>query len=198
MIRIVISSVGEEGVPACPSQHSASPDSLYLGEHQFHSSTSSLPQTPSTMPEPFDTKQYIKHLSYHQCLLFASFVFLPRSGLKGSTAASQRISLDRPEHPFLTPITYSPIRTMLFYLLGAVVCAMLWGQHLRTWAEGSLRSKIREERVQRTIKVSNNCCSAMLSDTDIYIQRLQDAAIATLTAIPTVFALLYILGAPWQ
>jgi phosphatidylinositol glycan class F len=101
------------------------------------------------MPEPFDPKEYIKHATYHQCLLFASFVFLPRSGSSGE----QRTSADRPEHPFLTPITASPIRTMLFYLVGAVVCAMLWGQHLRTWAEGSLRSKIREERVQKTVKV---------------------------------------------
>ncbi|KAI9637124.1 protein-tyrosine phosphatase-like protein [Dioszegia hungarica] len=131
----------------------------------------------------FNTKQYLTHATYHQCLLFASFVFLPRS----SKVGTQRTSADRPEHPFLTPITYSPIRTMAWYLIGAGVCAMLWGQHLRTWSEGGVRIKDRDERVKRTA-----------TGVRLKIQRLKDAGIATLISIPCLFVLLYILGAPWK
>jgi hypothetical protein len=92
--------------------------------------------TPSSSPSPsLPLREYFALLSYHSALLVASFLFLPRS-TKG-TRLSQRSSADRPEHPFLTPLTADPLRTMAWHVVGLAVCMAWWGQHLRTWWAGS-------------------------------------------------------------
>ena len=84
-------------------------------------------------------KEYFSRLSYLSCLLTGSFIFLPRpsSWLINATANSaQRSSTDRPEHPFLTPLTADPLATMLWDVLGTLIIMIWWGHHLRSWWEG--------------------------------------------------------------
>jgi hypothetical protein len=95
------------------------------------SSSVTTPPPPPSLP----LREYFALLSYHSALLIASFLFLPRS-TKG-TRLSQRSSADRPEHPFLTPLTANPLRTMAWHVVGLAVCVTWWGQHLRTWRAGS-------------------------------------------------------------
>jgi len=79
------------------------------------------------------------HLLLSSFLLF-SFGFLPQSdafwrnpssGAQG--ALKQTVSADRPEHPFLTPITSDPFKTMIFEVIGASFCMVWWSGHLRSW-----------------------------------------------------------------
>ncbi|GFZ51415.1 hypothetical protein JCM24511_09177 [Saitozyma sp. JCM 24511] len=97
------------------------------------------PKTNSSKPETttpsLPLREYFALLSYHSALLVASLLFLPRS-TKGARLL-QRSSADRPEHPFLTPLTADPLRTMAWHVVGLAVCMTWWAQHLRTWWAGS-------------------------------------------------------------
>ncbi len=71
-------------------------------------------------------------------LLIFGFLFLPRTPDylfgAGQDAARhvQRASADRPEHPFLTPITNDALATTWWQLAGVVVVMVWWGQWLKT------------------------------------------------------------------
>jgi hypothetical protein len=79
------------------------------------------------------------HLLLSTFLLF-SFGFLPQSEAfwrrpsQGDDAINKQvISADRPEHPFLTPITSDPIKTMVLEVIGVSFCMVWWSGHLRSW-----------------------------------------------------------------
>jgi len=79
------------------------------------------------------------HLLLSSFLLF-SFGFLPQSDAfwrspssEATGAHKQTVSADRPEHPFLTPITSDPFKTMIFEVIGASFCMVWWSGHLRSW-----------------------------------------------------------------
>lgn len=97
-------------------------------------------------------KEYFALQNYLACLLCASFVFLPRSSIWGNF--SQKSSADRPEHPFLTPITSRPLVTMAWDLAGLAIIIMWWGQHLSSWAAGK-RTGTRDERRRNLAKASS-------------------------------------------
>ncbi|WVR08696.1 hypothetical protein IAU60_005754 [Kwoniella sp. DSM 27419] len=62
--------------------------------------------------------EYFSLHAYLSTLLVSVFIFLPRSTLWFIEEGSQRSSADRPEHPFLTPITSRPLTTMTWDVLG--------------------------------------------------------------------------------
>ncbi len=116
-------------------------------------------------------KEYFSLLSYQTVLLITSFLFLPRSSpwfLDRSTSSSptQRTSADRPEHPFLTPLTASPLVTMVWDVIGTLVIMLWWGQHLKTWCSvltfnanrviDEKETSHRQERLRASIKVCNS------------------------------------------
>ena len=79
------------------------------------------------------------HLLLSAFLLF-SFGFLPRSeafwrneNALGDGGFKQTVSADRPEHPFLTPITSDPFKTMVLEFIGVTFCMIWWSGHLRSW-----------------------------------------------------------------
>ena len=85
---------------------------------------------------PLPLKQYFLLLTSQSCLLIASLLYLPRSSswLFGPAERQpQRSSADRPEHPFLTPLTADPLSTMMCVVGGTFVIMVWWGQHMRTW-----------------------------------------------------------------
>lgn len=97
----------------------------------------------------FPLAQYISfHLILSGFLLF-SIGYLPRSQawLDGilpllkiapsaetkSATPKQTISADRPEHPFLTPLTSNINVTLGWTIVGLIVSMVWWGAHLRRW-----------------------------------------------------------------
>jgi len=79
------------------------------------------------------------HLLLTAFLLF-SFGLLPRSdafwrneNASENGGSKQTVSVDRPEHPFLTPITSDPFKTMVLEVIGVGFCMFWWSGHLRSW-----------------------------------------------------------------
>jgi hypothetical protein len=69
------------------------------------------------------------------CLLLGSLVLLPRVQLwlPGAQPTAQRSSADRPEAPFLRPITYRPLVTMLLNQAGVLMTMLWWSTCLEGW-----------------------------------------------------------------
>lgn len=96
----------------------------------------------------FPLSSYLSlHLLFSTYLLF-SFILLPRSdSLIGDSQSSsygtpvQKVSTDRPEHPFLTPITNDPLKTMTWTAIGVTVTVVWWGGHLRSWWKHELQKQ---------------------------------------------------------
>jgi phosphatidylinositol glycan class F len=113
--------------------------------------------TTATLP----LKEYFSSLSFQSLLLTTAFLFVPRSTLWVSTSVNQQVSTDRPEHPFFTPLTSDPVRTMLCNVFGTVVITVWWGSKLRGWMTpvtkpskvGEAEVELRQNRKQATIQV---------------------------------------------
>lgn len=89
--------------------------------------------TNAAPPESLQLAQYLAlHITFAGFLLF-SFLFLPRSSSYFGDVVDQRISADRPEHPFLTPLTSSPKSTIMWLDLGVFISVAWWAGHLRAW-----------------------------------------------------------------
>lgn len=65
----------------------------------------------------------------------------------------QTTSADRPEHPWLTPITANPTRTLVWHLMGEAVVVIMWGQHLVSLS-GANRVEDKQKRVAQNLQVS--------------------------------------------
>jgi hypothetical protein len=78
-------------------------------------------------------KEYFSLLPYLSLLLIANFVVLPRSASWLGSNTSQRVSQDRPEHPFLTPITSDPLLTMACEVAGTAFVIAWWSTRIRRW-----------------------------------------------------------------
>lgn len=127
----------------------------------------STPQTSRSIPK-FPLTTYFSLLSYLAPLLLLSFLILPRSSTYlslGTTPETiKRSSADRPEHPFLTPLTSNVLLTMSWNVLGMWICMIWWGQHLRKWwslseagsesQTGEKEIKERQEEFTLTLNVS--------------------------------------------
>lgn len=78
-------------------------------------------------------------------LLLFSFFYLPRSPAYFSSQQSppiQRSSADRPEHPFLTPVTADPLGSSLWQLTGVIFSMFWWGDWLRElWVKDKVAKK---------------------------------------------------------
>jgi len=102
---------------------------------------------PSEQPEasPFSfPRQYPAHLTLHIILLLASFVLLPRS-IKLQPAPGQLRNLDRPQHPFLVPLTGRPEVTTAWTALGSAFVVGWWAGSIREWVrEGKMGVGIAE------------------------------------------------------
>ncbi|KAG8857064.1 hypothetical protein FRB96_005994 [Tulasnella sp. 330] len=124
-----------------------------------------------------------------QCLLllFTAF-FLPRSttALLGEDfiLKAQHSSLDRPQHPFLQPLTASPTLTLTWLCSGVAAIAFWWAGYMRVWAK-SLSIQTKED----------------VTDVRAGLYRGRSAAIrgavtSTMITTPIIYVLLVLFGAP--
>ncbi|KAG7528036.1 hypothetical protein FFLO_06456 [Filobasidium floriforme] len=136
------------------------------------------------------------HLLLSAFLLF-SFGFLPRSeafwrneNALGDGGFKQTVSADRPEHPFLTPITSDPFKTMVLEFIGVTFCMIWWSGHLRSWwsvIKANERRAAGSSSTQESEPVVREDLARRLEST-------RTAGLATAAAIPLVLALLLLLG----
>ncbi|EIW70207.1 hypothetical protein TREMEDRAFT_30320 [Tremella mesenterica DSM 1558] len=152
-----------------------------------------MPNSASKPPLPL--RQYFALQSYLSTLLLLSVLFLPRSShsfFNPTDLPLQRSSADRPEHPFLTPLTVSPRRTMLWILAGMTICMLWWGHHLRTWVN---RSKTKSKGTSGEVKSSSNGGHGN-GEKSKNTKRIKEAFSSTVVGSAVIMILLLILGSP--
>ena len=83
--------------------------------------------------------QYPPLILIHVILLSAALVLLPQTSIPHLPLPSPARGLDKPQLPFLVPITARPVLTLVWACLGAVFLVPWWAGSLRRWAhDGSL------------------------------------------------------------
>jgi hypothetical protein len=84
-------------------------------------------------------KQYPPLILVHVILLSAALVLLPQTPIPNLPLPPPARGLDKPQLPFLVPITARPVLTLVWACLGAVLLVPWWAGSLRRWAhDGSL------------------------------------------------------------
>ena len=136
-----------------------------MPNHQVSSPVCITMSKPAISPR-LPLADYLSTTSFLAFLLTTNIVFLPRSNTYFQQVAppAQRTSSDRPEHPFLTPLTSNPLETMLWWILGDGIVMSWWGTRLRRWwypltrpSKGQDRSEAlvgKEEMLERSRKVA--------------------------------------------
>lgn len=104
--------------------------------------------TPSTYP----FARFISLLSVHTILLVFTAGWLPRSTLLLTTLPSQASSKDKPQHPFLHPLTADPLLTVAWLCAGFAVTQVVWAAMMKREIEASRRElygEDEEEKIKR-------------------------------------------------
>ncbi|KAJ3565995.1 hypothetical protein NP233_g7286 [Leucocoprinus birnbaumii] len=104
-------------------------------------SLSSQTTQDSTLASPVEVlpgNSYIPVVGVHATLLLFNALFLPRTTFMQDLTGvrvdpSQLSSLDRPQHPFLEPLTLNPLTTIAYVCLGAAALQTWWAGYMREW-----------------------------------------------------------------
>ncbi|KAK7469225.1 Glycosylphosphatidylinositol (GPI) anchor assembly protein [Stygiomarasmius scandens] len=138
----------------------------------------------------FPYARYVGVVGVHSSLLLFSSLFLPRTTMLFEATRpvidpSQQTSRDRPQHPFLEDLTASPVLTIAWICLGAMVLQAWWGGSVRDWWVGfSLRGTDEERRMER-VKLDR-----------IKFTQVAKAWLFTLAASVPLHIIIVMLGAP--
>ena len=94
-------------------------------------------------------KQYPPLILVHVLLLSAALVLLPQTPIPDLPLPPPARGLDKPQHPFLAPITARPVLTLAWACIGAALFVSLWAGSLRRWVhDGTLGSRSIQLRLQ--------------------------------------------------
>lgn len=157
-------------------------------------------------------KQYPPLILIHVLLLSAALVLLPQTPLPDLPLPPPARGLDKPQHPFLAPITARPVLTLAWACLGATLLVPWWAGSLRRWVhDGTLGSRSIQLRLQgdphKRRDIWNACVftgyTALTLHAVIvlfgapFVQYVPHTALlALLLAVYTVFPPAYTLGPP--
>lgn len=150
---------------------------------------------------------YIPVVGVHTTLLLFSGLFLPRTTFLRDIAGvqidpTQHSSLDRPQHPFLEPLTSSPLSTLVYICVGATVLQGWWAGYVRDWwslsvIEGSENEKRLEKAIIDRQKIEVRFTTYTLPPTFNSVnQAFTNAWLATFVASAIIHGLLVLFGAP--
>ncbi|KAH9173918.1 GPI biosynthesis protein family Pig-F-domain-containing protein [Lactarius sanguifluus] len=107
----------------------------------FESDDSAEIELVSLLPNAIPT-QYPPLVLVHVLLLSAALVLLPQTPLPDLPLPPPARGLDKPQHPFLVPITARPVLTLAWACLGATLLVPWWAGSLRRWVhDGTLGSR---------------------------------------------------------
>lgn len=102
-----------------------------------------LVSLPNALP-----KQYPPLILIHAILLAAALLLLPQTPIPNLPLPPPARGLDKPQHPFLAPITARPVLTLVWASLGAGLLVPWWAGSLRRWAhDGTLGSRSAQQRL---------------------------------------------------
>lgn len=84
-------------------------------------------------------KQYPPLILIHAILLSSALVLLPQTPIPHLPLPPPTRGLDKPQLPFLAPITARPVLTLAWHCLGAILLVPWWAGSLRRWShDGTL------------------------------------------------------------
>lgn len=94
---------------------------------------------------------YISAVGVHATLLVFCVLFLPRTTIVLSVTRhwwkiGQLTSQDRPQHPFIEPLTVDPLSTLICICLGVTILQGWWAGYIRQWGLSSGRSGSDDEQ----------------------------------------------------
>jgi phosphatidylinositol glycan class F len=90
----------------------------------------------ATSLSPFPFAHHGSLLGVQTVLLGFVALYLPRSTFLLTEIPEQASSKDRPQHPFLKPLTADPVITLGWLCLGAIIVQVWWAENLRSlWKE---------------------------------------------------------------
>lgn len=106
-------------------------------------------------PEFFPYARYTSIVGVNTSLLVFVGLFLPRSTTffdmaKSTIPPIQATSRDRPQHPFLEPLTANPVATLVYICLGVTVLQAWWSGWVRYWwIDHSLKGARDDKKMQK-------------------------------------------------
>jgi len=146
-------------------------------------------------------------------LLSFTAIYLPRSPtwLNVDSQRQQRSSLDRPQHPFLAPLTANPALTVLWVCAGTFIINMWWAGWVRLWWAQEKNMKIDDstKRVQAKIYAIRNAGMATVIGSIVFYVLLVSfgapitsyyattGSLSILLSILTVYTPIYTLPIPY-
>lgn len=128
----------------------------------------------------------------HSLLLLFTLIFLPRSTypykLDGSDAPPQTKSADKPQTPWLNPITYNPAYTLCWWILGSLVIFIFRAGWVRRVAHGP-SEPVKEKKVEKK-------GDEKMDPGKVLLERLIQALLASMLLMPFTSIILVLMGAP--
>ncbi|KIK68401.1 hypothetical protein GYMLUDRAFT_35812 [Collybiopsis luxurians FD-317 M1] len=103
-------------------------------------------------PPFFPFARYTSLVGVNSSLMVFVGLFFPRSTtlLNSDTYPAQRTSRDRPQHPFLDPLTASPVSTLAYICFGIMILQAWWGGWVRHWwIDQNLKGTKEDKKMQR-------------------------------------------------
>ncbi|OCF78926.1 hypothetical protein I204_00870 [Kwoniella mangroviensis CBS 8886] len=137
--------------------------------------------------DTFNLPEYFALHSYLSALICGAFVLLPRSTPWFVGDVVQSSSTDRPEYAFLTPLTSRPLVTMVWDILGMLICMSWWGSIMRRWSQAA---------PSRATVANEEAINERTSRNKRMLNRIGECAASTLVASLVLYVLIISLGAP--
>ncbi|KAJ4478239.1 GPI biosynthesis protein family Pig-F-domain-containing protein [Lentinula aciculospora] len=110
--------------------------------------------TPSQDADFFPFARYTSVVGVNSSLMVFVGLFLPRSTVlfdaAQSSTSTQASSQDRPQHPFLEPLTANPLSTLAYLCLGTIILQAWWSAWLRAWwIDYSIKGTQDDQKMQK-------------------------------------------------
>ena len=153
-------------------------------------------------PGVFPLAQYTSVVGVHCMLLTFTALFLPRTpSILSNVERVSTNSRDRPQHPFLEPMTRDPLSTLLCICVGTAILQAWWAGWVRGWylglsssgSDNRKRSEMKRRKViVRSVHSRPRCVFLLITAW----QDLGNAWIATIVAAFLGHVTLILFGAP--
>jgi len=199
-IRKALKNIASGNKPRRPQPRNTSYDNTAASEWE-------LVSLPNAFP-----KQYPPLILVHVILLSAALVLLPQTPVPNLPLPPPARGLDKPQHPFLAPITARPVLTLAWACLGAALLVPWWAGSLRRWKhDGSLGPRSVELRLAGDPHIRrdiwNACVFTAYATLALHVVIVlfgapffryvpHTALLALLLAVYTMFTPAYVLGPP--
>ena len=120
-----------------------------------------MPTTSANKIFPYG--RYVSTVVVYCVILLSSVLILPHiASVLVDVKPEQLSSLDKPQHPFLVPLTAKPVLTVAYAVIAALVLQIWWARCLIKWdTHGAAQSRTTGHRLR--VGWSSQVCERTLS-----------------------------------